>query len=45
MKLFLKKLKKAITNPGIIMLVLLNKEPVAKLFSDKLYLKIKYSDL
>lgn len=42
MKLFLKKLKKAITNPGIIMLVLLNKEPVAKLFSDKLYLKIKY---
>lgn len=42
MKVFLKKLKKALTNPQLIFLVLLNKEAIARLFSDELYLKIKY---
>ena len=42
MKSFLKKLKKAITNPSLVVLAALSKEPIARLFSDKLYLKIKY---
>ena len=42
MKSFLKNIRKAITNPRLVVLVLLNKESVARLFSDKLYLKIKY---
>lgn len=42
MKTFLKKLKKAVTNPDRLLLFLLEKEFVARLFSDKLYLKLKY---
>ena len=42
MKCFLHKISKAITNPRKILIYLLNQEFVAGLFSDKLYLKIKY---
>lgn len=42
MGLFLKKLKKAFTNPRLIILFILNNKIVASFFSDKLYLKIKY---
>lgn len=42
MKSVLKKLKKAVNNPKIILLVALNNEKIARLFSDKLYLKLKY---
>lgn len=42
MKLFLKKLIKAVTNPKLVLLVAMNNEKIAHLFSDKLYLKIKY---
>jgi len=42
MKKILKKLKKAILNPKLVLLYLLNKEMIARIFSDKMYLKIKY---
>ena len=42
MKLFLKKLKKCVTDPRRAVLFLLGKEAVARLFPDRLYLKIKY---
>lgn len=42
MKLFLKKLKKALTNPKLALLVLLNSELIAHFFPDSIYLKMKY---
>lgn len=42
MKVYLEKFKKAITNPKKVLLFVLGKEAFARLFSDKLYLKIKY---
>lgn len=42
MKTFLKKLKKAVSEPRRLLIFLLNKECIARLFPDKLYLKIKF---
>lgn len=42
MKSFLKKLKKCVTDPSRVLLFFLGKESIARLFPDKIYLKIKY---
>lgn len=42
MKLILKKIKKALINPKLVLIVLLSNEFVARLFPDWLYLKIKF---
>lgn len=42
MKSFLKNLKKAVTDPRKVLLFILEKEFIARLFSDKFYLKLKY---
>jgi len=42
MKIVMKKLKKALTNPKLALLVLFNNEFIARLFPDRMYLKIKF---